>query len=56
MLADIASGNRDASDVLLLIAAVLFVVAAALAWNARALWPVVTALGLGCLAIGFLVL
>lgn len=56
MLADIASGNRDASDVLFLIAAVLFVVAAALAWSARALWPVITTLGLACVAVGFLIL
>jgi hypothetical protein len=56
MLADIAQGNTDAADVLLLIAVVLFVVTAVLAWSARALWSVTCALGLAFVALGLLVL
>jgi hypothetical protein len=40
----------------MLLAAILFVATAALAWGARALWPVTCALGLACVAVGLLVL
>ena len=56
MIADIASGNTDAADLLLLVAVVLFVVTAVLAWSARALWSVTLAVGLACVALGLLVL
>jgi hypothetical protein len=56
LFADIAQGNTGAADVLFLVAVILFAVSAALAWSARALWPVLCALGLACAALGLLVL
>lgn len=56
MIADIASGETDASDLLLLLAALLLLVSAVLAWSARALWPVLLALGLACATVGLLLL
>jgi hypothetical protein len=56
VIADIASGHTAGADILFLVAAVLFVISAALAWSARALWPVLCALGLGCVAVGLLLL
>lgn len=56
MIADIASGHTAGADVLFLVAAVLFAVSAVLAWSSRALWPVLTAAGLACLAVAWLIL
>ena len=56
MLADIASLHSELSDWLLLVAAILFLVAAVLAWSARPLWTVASELGLVCVAVALLVL
>ena len=58
MLADIISGEVDFADIMFLIAAIVFVIAAVLAWTKRpdptsgALVPI----GLALLAVGWLVL
>lgn len=57
MLSDIATGHTWGADVLLLIAVILFVVTAAVAWLAdRALPAVLTSLGLAFTALAFLIL
>jgi hypothetical protein len=57
MVADIAHGHVDAADVLLLLAVVLFCVAAVMHWlTAKAVPFVLTSLGLAATALAFLVL
>lgn len=57
MIADIAAGESATAELLFIVAAVLFVVAAGLAWRGgRALWTVLSGLGLACLSVGLLVL
>ncbi|MDF2732995.1 MAG: hypothetical protein K0S92_1629 [Desertimonas sp.] len=56
MIADIESGNVDLADILFLIAVVLFLVAGFMAFQAKALWATVVAVGLACVSLGWLVL
>jgi len=58
MLADIASGNTGFADVMFLVAFILFVGAAVVAWaiQPRALWATVLSLGCAAVALAFLVL
>jgi hypothetical protein len=56
MLADIANGNVDWADIFFLIAVILFVVGAAVAYQMKALWATAVALGLGFVALAWLLL
>jgi hypothetical protein len=58
MLADISSGNTGAADVAFLVAMILFLIGAAVAWSIqpRALWATVVAVGLAAVSLGWLVL
>lgn len=56
MLADIESGNVNLADILFLIAVVLFVVAAFVAFKAQALWATIVCGGLAAVSLGWLVL
>jgi hypothetical protein len=58
MLADIASGNTGFADVMFLVALILFLIGAAVAWSIqpRALWATVVAVGLAAVSLGWLVL
>lgn len=60
MIAEIFSGERDTSDIFLLVAVFLFVIAALLSWRPLPSVPVaagaVTALGLGCVAFALMLL
>ena len=56
LLADIESGNVDLADILFLVAVVLFVVAAVIAYKAQAVWATVVCAGLACVSLGWLVL
>jgi len=60
MIADIASGNTDWADIFFLIAVILFVIGAVVAYrpmvNERPLWATVVALGLAFVALAWLLL
>ena len=56
MIADIESGNVDLADILFLVAVVLFVVGAVVAYLAKTLWATVVSAGLACAALAWLVL
>ena len=57
MLADITHGHVDAADVLFLIAVILFVVCAVVAWiESKAVPTVLASLGLAFTALALLVL
>jgi hypothetical protein len=56
MLADIASGEVDLADILFLIGFVLFVLGAIMAFMRRAFEPALVYAGLGCIALGWLLL
>ncbi|MET0578239.1 MAG: hypothetical protein ABW122_06245 [Ilumatobacteraceae bacterium] len=58
MLADIASGNSGFADIMFLVAFILFLIAAAVAWmvEPKALWALVVCLGLSAVSLGWLVL
>jgi hypothetical protein len=58
MIADISSGNTGFADVMFLVALILFLGAAAVAWaiQPRALWATVASLGLAAVSLGWLVL
>jgi hypothetical protein len=56
MIADIASGEVDWADIFFLIAVILFVVGAAMAYQAKALWATVVCVGLASVSLGWLVL
>ena len=56
MIADIESGNTDLADILFLVACVLFVVGAVLAFQAKAVWAVLVSAGLAAVSLGWLVL
>lgn len=56
MIADIESGNTDFADILFLVATVLFVIGAVLAYGAKALWAVLVSAGLAAVSLGWLVL
>lgn len=54
----IASGNANFADIMFLVALILFLGAAAIAWaiQPRALWATVASLGLAAISLGWLVL
>ena len=58
LLADIASGNTGFADVCFLVALILFLIGAFVAWSVqpRALWATVVAVGLAAVSLGWLVL
>ena len=56
ILADIAHGHVDAADVLFLLAVILFLIGAFIAYTAKALWATVVCVGLAAVAGGWLVL
>lgn len=60
ILADIASGNTDWADICFLIAVILFVIGAVVAYrpvvNERPLWATMVALGLAFVSLGWLLL
>lgn len=58
MLADIASGNTGFADVMFLLALILFLIGAIVAWalQPRALWASAVSVGLAAVALGWLVL
>jgi hypothetical protein len=58
MLADIASGNTGFADVMFLVAMILFLIGAFVAWaiQPRALWATVVSVGLAAVALAWLVL
>jgi hypothetical protein len=56
MIAEIASGHTDASDLLLLIAVILFAVAAIVAFETKSLWSGLVSLGLATVSLGWLLL
>lgn len=57
ILADIESGNTDLADILFLVAVVLFVIGAVLAWTqAKAVWATLVSAGLASVSLGWLVL
>jgi hypothetical protein len=56
ILADIASGNTGFADIMFLVALILFLVGSVLAFQAKALWATVVSLGLGAVALAWLVL
>jgi hypothetical protein len=56
LLADIAHGNTGFSDVMMLVALILFLIAGFVAYTVKALWATVMSLGLAAVALGLLVL
>jgi hypothetical protein len=56
LLADIAHGETTFADVMFLVALVLFLIGAALAYTAKALWATVVSVGLAAVALAWLVL
>jgi hypothetical protein len=56
MLADIESGNTDLADVLFLVAVILFLVAAVVAYMTKTFWATVISAGLAAASLGWLVL
>jgi hypothetical protein len=56
ILADIASGETDWADIFFLIAVIVFVIAAIIAFQAKTLYAVLICAGLACVALGWLVL
>ena len=58
MIADIASGNTGFADVMFLLALILFLIGAFVAWSVqpRALWATAVSVGLAAVALGWLVL
>jgi hypothetical protein len=58
VLADIAQGNTGFADIMFLVAFILFLIGAAVAWAVapRAIWATVVALGLAAVSLGWLVL
>ena len=56
MVADIASGEVDAADVLFLVAVILFAIAAVLRAMARSVDSAIVAAGLTAVALGWLLL
>jgi len=56
VIADIASGNTGFADVMFLVALVIFLVAAFVAFQVKTFYATVIALGLAALSLGWLVL
>ena len=54
----IASGNLNLADICFLVAVILFLIGAAVAWaiQPRALWATLVAVGLAAVSLGLLVL
>jgi len=58
VLADIAQGNTGFADIMFLVAFIVFLIGAVVAWaiEPRALWGTAIALGLAAVSLGWLVL
>jgi hypothetical protein len=56
VLADIASGNTAFADVMFLVALVVFVLGAVVAFQVKTFYATVIAIGLAALSLGWLVL
>jgi hypothetical protein len=56
ILADIASGNTAFADVMFLVALIVFVLAAVVAFQVKTFYATVIAIGLAALSLGWLVL
>jgi hypothetical protein len=56
MLADIASGNTALADVCFLVALIVFLLAAVVAFQVKTFYATVIAIGLAALSLGWLVL
>ena len=56
LLADISQGNTGFADIMFLVAFILFLIAGAVAYQAKALWATVVCVGLAAVALGWLVL
>ncbi len=56
ILADIASGETDWADIFFLIALILFVIGAAVAFQVKTFYATVIAAGLAFVSLGWLVL
>jgi hypothetical protein len=52
------TGNGDFADVMFLVAFILFIIGAVVAWaiQPRALWATVVSVGLACMALAWMVL
>jgi hypothetical protein len=56
VLADIANGNTGFADVMFLVALIVFLLAAVVAFQVKTFYATVIALGLAALSLGWLVL
>jgi hypothetical protein len=56
ILADIASGNTGFADVMFLVALIVFLLGAVVAFQVKTFYATVIALGLAALSLGWLVL
>jgi hypothetical protein len=56
VLADISTGNTGFADVMFLVALIIFLVAAFVAFQAKTFYATVIAIGLAALSLGWLVL
>lgn len=58
LIADISQGNTGFADVMFLVAFILFLIGAIVAWAVvpRALWATAVSVGLAAVALGWLVL
>jgi len=58
MLADISQGNTGFADVMFLVALIVFLIGAVVAWaiEPRALWGTAISIGLAAVSLGWLVL
>jgi len=56
MLADISQGHSGFADIMFLVALIVFLIGAFIAYQAKALYAAVVAVGLAAVALGWLVL
>lgn len=56
MLADLWVGKTQAAELFFLLAMVLFIIAAAVAWQAKAYWATAVGVGLASVALGWALL
>lgn len=56
ILADISTGNTGFADIMFLVALIVFLIAAAIAFQVRTFYATAIAVGLAALALGWLVL
>jgi len=56
MIADIASGNTGFADVMFLVALIVFLLAAFVAFEAKTFYATILAIGLAAVSLGWLVL